>query len=341
MMGRHACTATLILLLQITAANGQSNTKTGTSTAQFLKIGVHARSLGMGDASAGSVTDIASIYSNPAGLSRYGVQEVVFSQMDWFAGIKLFHFAGGLNLGGAGAVAVQITTLDYGEEAVRTVAKQDGTGEFYTAQDLSIGLAYSRNFTSTFSIGGQFKYLNSRIWHMSASAVAVDVGTLFLTPFKGIRLGMAITNFGTKMKLDGRNIRFFTDPDEDMEGNNSQIPGIYELSRWPLPLTFRVGLAGELIQTNSLRLSWAVDALHPSDQSEFIDIGTEFALGNRLFIRAGLHNLFMVDEKQGRLALGAGLQHAFSPSLSVKIDYAWVDYALLLPVSMLSFSIEY
>ncbi|MCH8327295.1 MAG: PorV/PorQ family protein [Candidatus Marinimicrobia bacterium] len=331
----------LLLLTLISATTAQINTKTGTSTAQFLKIGVHARSLGMGDASAGSVSDIASIYSNPAGLSRYGVQEVVFSQMDWFAGIKLLHFAGGINLQNAGVVAVQITTLDYGEEAVRTIDKQEGTGEFYSAMDLSIGLAYARNLTNSFSFGAQFKYLNSRIWHMSANAVAVDVGALFFTPFKGVRLGMAITNFGTKMKLEGRNIRFLTDPDETMAGNNSQIPAVYELSRWPLPLTFRVGLSGEAIQTDRIRLSWSVDALHPSDNSEYIDIGTELALGNRLFLRGGLHNLFMVDEKQGRIALGAGLYHAFSPSLRVKVDYAWVDYALLLPVSMLSFTVEY
>ena len=126
-----------------------------------------------------------------------------------------------------------------------------------------------------------------------------------------------------------------------MTGNNSQIPAVYELSRWPLPLTFRVGLSGELIQAANLRLSWAVDALHPSDNSEFIDMGTELALSNRLFLRAGLHNLFMVDQQQGRMALGAGLHHAFSPTLKVKVDYAWVDYALLLPVSMLSFTIEY
>ena len=331
----------LALLALMTVASAQTNTKTGTSTAQFLKIGVHARSLGMGDASVGSVSDIAAIYSNPAGLSRYGVQEVVFSQMDWFAGIKLFHFAGGLNLGNAGTIAMQITTLDYGDEAVRTIDKQDGTGEFYSALDLSVGVAYARNLTKSFSFGAQFKYLNSRIWHMSANAVAVDVGALFLTPFKGVRLGMAITNFGTKMKLEGRNIRFFADPDEIMTGNNSQIPAVYELSRWPLPLTFRVGLSGELIQAANLRLSWAVDALHPSDNSEFIDMGTELALSNRLFLRAGLHNLFMVDQQQGRMALGAGLHHAFSPTLKVNVDYAWVDYALLLPVSMLSFTIEY
>lgn len=327
--------------LQAQVVGGGRNTKTGTTTAQFLKIGVHARAMGMGEASVANATDISAIHSNPAGLSRFGVQEVVFSQLAWLADTKLFHMAAALNFGQAGVLAVQMTTLDYGEEPVRTVDFEEGTGEFFSAQDLSLGLAYSRNLTTSFSIGVQLKLLNSRIWHMSSSALAIDVGTIFMTPFNGIRLGMAITNFGTKMRLSGRNIRFFEDPNEELEGNNDQIPAVYELAQWPLPLLFRVGLAGEALQSRNLKLSWALDALHPSDNAEYLDFGVELAIGNRLFLRSGIHDLLLKDQENGRIAIGAGLRHAFSPSLRVKIDYAWVDYLRLLPVSMLSVTIDY
>ena len=48
----------------------RSTAKVGTTAAQFLKIGVGARALGMGGAQVGVTGDICSIYWNPAALSR-------------------------------------------------------------------------------------------------------------------------------------------------------------------------------------------------------------------------------------------------------------------------------
>ena len=307
---------------------------------QFLKIGVHARSLGMGEASVANVSDLGAIHWNPAGLARYNVQEVVFSQMPWFAGIDLFHFAGSMNFGNIGVLGLQITSLDYGETDVTTARQEMGTGERYSAQDLSLGLAYSRNLTTSFSIGAQVKLVYHQIWNMSASTMAFDIGALFLTPIKGVRFGMSITNFGGKMKMAGRNSRFFTDPEPLLEGNNDQIPATYELSYWAIPLTFRVGLAGDAINTSMLKLSWALDALHPSDNSEYIDAGTELQVANRFSLRGGYRTLFVQDQVGG-LSMGGGLSHAFSPALQIRIDYAWVDYGWLGDTSMFSFTVTY
>ncbi len=334
----------MLLLLMVGTgllpAQARRTTKTGTTAAQFLKIGVHARVLGMGEASVAHAPDISAIQWNPAGLARHNVQEVVFSQMPWFADTDLLHFAAALNLGNAGVLGVQATVLDYGEEDVTTERAEMGTGERYSAQDLTLGLAYARNLTTNFSLGGQFKLVSQRIWNMRASTTAIDLGALFITPFRGIRFGMAITNFGGKLQLQGRDTRFFYDPYELMEGNNDQIPANYELGYWAIPLTFRVGLAGELISSQQLRLSLAVDALHPSDNAEYINVGTELGLMNRIFLRAGFRTLYVVDQVGG-LSLGAGLDHAFSPNLRVKIDYAWMDYGILLTHSMLSLTVVY
>jgi len=339
---RYFCYLAILLTLGFSSLPAQERrtTKTGTTAAQFLKIGVHARIMGMGEASVAHASDISAIHWNPAGLSRYNVQEVVFSQSKWLADTDLFHFAGSLSFGSAGVLGFQITSLDYGEMAVTTEAKEMGTGEHFTAQDLSLGLAYARNMTNAFSLGGQLKLVSQRIWNMNAFTVALDMGALFITPFRDIRLGMSISNFGGKMRLSGRDTRFFSDPDPILEGNNDQIPANYEVSQWAIPLTFRVGLAGELIQTSSLRLSWAMDALHPSDNSEYLDVGSELTVYNRFFLRSGMRTLFAVDQVGG-LSLGAGLLHAFSPTFKLKLDYAWVDYSELLPISMFSLTIRY
>lgn len=332
--------AITILLSAVVLIGQERTTKTGTTAAQFLKVGVHARVMGMGEASVAHVSDLSAIQWNPAGLSRYDVQEVVFSNSNWLAETDLLHFAGSLSFGSAGVVAIQITSLDYGDMPVTTATEEDGTGEFFTAQDLCIGASYARNLTNTFSLGTQVKFISQRIWNMSAFTMAIDMGALFLTPLEGVRLGMSINNFGSKMKLAGRDTRFYTDPEPLLEGNNDQIPANYELSSWAIPLIFRVGLAGEVIHTNIIRLSWAVDALHPSDNSEYLDVGSELALADRLFLRGGMRTLFAVDQVGG-LSLGVGFRQAFTPSFKIKVDYAWVDYAELLPVSMFSVTIQY
>ncbi len=337
-MNVHWRAVLLLAALGNAGADGQTRTKSGTTSGQFLKIGVHARVLAMGEASAASASDISAIHFNPAGLSRFAVQEAVFSQVQWLAGTRLFHFAAGWKVGPSGVLALQATSLDYGEMAVRTETQEDGTGEFFTAQDLSIGLAYAHNMTATISLGAQVKLLSSRIWQMSSRAVAIDVGTVFLTPLKGLRLGMAITNFGTDMRLAGRNVSF-------QEGSaslgNGAVPAAYELGSWPLPLTFRIGLSGETRRSGQLGLSWAIDGLHPRDNGEYLDLGAELDFGHRLFLRTGIHGLLLAGAEGGRWALGAGLRHAFSPTMRLKIDVAWADYGLLLPVNMLTVTLGY
>ena len=67
------------------------------------------------------------------------------------------------------------------DEKVRTVDQPEGTGEYYSAGDISLGLSYARNLTDRFSIGFSAKYVQETIWHESASAVAIDAGTIFRT----------------------------------------------------------------------------------------------------------------------------------------------------------------
>ena len=47
----------------------QNVSKTGTTAAQFLKIGIGARALGMGGAYSAVSNDVTALYWNPAGLS--------------------------------------------------------------------------------------------------------------------------------------------------------------------------------------------------------------------------------------------------------------------------------
>lgn len=330
----------IVIICLLISGSLMATTKSGTTAAQFLKIGINARTMGMGESAVANSTGLSALQYNPACLSRFNTQEITFSQSNWLVNTDFINFSASMNFNQFGIVGIHVTHLDYGDEKVRTINEPTGNGEYWDAQDLNIGLTYSKNLTDRFSIGGQVKYISQQIWHMTSSTIAMDIGALFITPFKDVRLGMSITNFGGKMMLEGRDVRFFDDPDETIYGNNDQIPSMYELNRWPIPLTFRVGIAGELIDSHGIKWTLSADALHPSDNSEYLDVGTELALFRKLFLRAGIRTLFAEDQ-EGGASLGIGIKQAFTPSLKIKVDYAWIDYGVFEYINMLSVSLVY
>ena len=89
-----------IILAQLD--NTESITKTGTTAAQFLKIGVDARASAMGNAFTAMRGDISSIYWNPAGLAYVERMETMFVNSNWLAGINFNYTAFAMNLNRAG-----------------------------------------------------------------------------------------------------------------------------------------------------------------------------------------------------------------------------------------------
>jgi hypothetical protein len=85
----------------------------------------------------------------------------------------------------------------------------------------------------------------------------------------------------------------------------------------------------------------AVDALHPNDNYESMNVGGEFSFRDYLFIRGGYKNLFLKDS-QGGLTLGIGVNSKllFSEDF-VSFDYAYRDFGVLGNVQMLSLDIKF
>ena len=238
-----------LLLAQLD--NSATITKTGTTAAQFLKIGVDARASAMGNAFTAMKGDLSSMYWNPAGLTSIGRMETMFMNSSWLAGIQFTHAAFAINLNAAGVIGFSMTSLSVPEDMVRTVEKPNGTGEYFDAGDLAMNFTYARKLTDQFSIGGNIKYIRQNIWHASASSVAADLGALFVTPFNGIRLGASLSNYGSEMQMTGRDQKFSIDPDPNNGGNVEFVNAMYETDKFPLPLLFRVGLSGEIIESGT------------------------------------------------------------------------------------------
>lgn len=305
-----------------------SQTKVGSTAAQFLGVPVGPRAISMGGAFVATANDVTSLYWNPAGASRMEANSALFAHTRWFADID-YNWAGAvLNLGGMGSLGMSITYLDYGEMEVTTLAEQDGTGEFFSANDMALALTYAMNLTDRFSIGGTIKYVNQKIWNSSASGVGMDLGVLFLSDIYGLRIGASITNFGTDMQIDGKDLYVQHDIDPNNFGNNDQILATLNTDAFPMPLTFRVGLAMDVLDLEDHRFTLGVDALHPNDNAESLNVGAEYVFNNLIAIRAGYKSLFLDNTEDG-LTLGVGLNYDFSPGLGFFLDYAYQDFGIL------------
>ena len=74
----------VLLLLSFSIANGEdAPNKSGTSAAQFLKIGVGARSMALGGAVVAATDDAYSLYWNPAAITKIKSVTVKFNSYIW------------------------------------------------------------------------------------------------------------------------------------------------------------------------------------------------------------------------------------------------------------------
>jgi long-subunit fatty acid transport protein len=314
--------------------------KKGTTAAPFLTIGQSARAIGMGSAFVGAVNDVSSIYWNPAGLTKAEGINVMFDHTMWIADIKYNYLAASYNLGDLGVIGFSFTGSDIGEMNVTTIAKPEGTGETFSATQAAFSIAYAIQLTDNFSIGFNPKFIYESIWRMDANAFAMDLGVQYITPFDGAILAMSIANFGTSMKLLGNSNLVLHDLDPENSGNNGDIPAYLETNSWALPLTFRVGVAYSPIKSEMHKLMLAVDAMHPSDNYESVNIGTEYAYNDFLFFRAGYKSLFLNNSEES-FSLGFGIKQLLVGNVSFKIDYAYQDFGRFSDIQKFSLTISF
>lgn len=330
----------VIVVLAMAAPIHSQVTKVGTTAAPFLTIDVGARAVGMGGSFVSVADDATAMFWNPAGIARLSTNEVTLNHTEWIAGIN-FNYAGGIFLlGEYGTVGVNFTSLSMGEMERTTELDPEGMGEYFSMGSLAFGVSYARNLTDRFSIGITGKYIQEHILHCSASGLAIDIGTLFTTQFKGLRIGANISNFGTKMQMTGSDLLVQHDIAPDMSGNNPNINANLSTGRWDLPLLLRVGVSMDVIEQANNLLTLSIDALHPNDNTESINLGAEYMFNEIFSLRGGYKSLFKKDTEEGP-TIGAGLNWQITENTAVKVDYVYEVFGRLSNAQKLSCRINF
>ncbi len=301
----------------------QDFNRVGQAGFQFLKLPTNARQAGMGgiNSSLGN-GDASSSFTNPASIVDVANMNVTLSHVRWFADINYTSAAAVRYFEGIGSIGVNLLFLDYGDmprtenRPILLEGEPTGRSEVLTdlgtvtANDLAIGVSFARRITDRLHFGVNAKYISETLDDARVGAWAVDIGTVFYTGIRSLRVTMV-----------GRNIG----PDTQIAAFDERIG--YEPADIRMPVNFSFGAAYDVLEggTGSPHLwTLAAEFVHPNDGPEKVNLGTEYSFRNLMILRGGYR--FNYDEEG--LTLGAGLNVTLS-GYELSMGYAYWEFGRL------------
>lgn len=292
--------------------------RAGISAFQFLKIGVGARGVAMGESFVAVANDASAMYWNPAGLVQFTDNAVLASHTEYVVDIRHAFFGVVYHLTSDDAVAASIASLYMDDMEITTETQPFGTGRYFTFSDIALGMTYAKRMTEQFSFGVTVRYVEETLDILKMRSVMVDLGTYYWTGLGTTRFAVVITNFGADVEPTG----VITGSD----GNR-----VTEFQKFSLPTVFKLGVAFDPIAGEDQKLTTSLQLNHPNDNAEHIRMGLEYSWRNAFFVRAGIKRtigqpLFAADgTSEEDIALGAGILAEFSFT-TVSVDYAFVNF---------------
>ena len=127
------------------------------------------------------------------------------------------------------------------------------------------------------------------------------------------------------MQMSGKDLEVLHDLSINNNGNNDQILASLNTDQFPLPLTFKVGVAMDVFKNDLNRLSIGADAVHPNNNAESVNIGGEYVFKDAFALRAGYKSVFLERTVEG-LSLGAGFKYDLYSGLGLQLDYAYQKF---------------
>ena len=301
--------------------------RAGTSSGTFLRIGVGARAVGLGESFVAVANDPSAIYWNPAGLASLQRQELALSHVEWPGDINFEHIGYVVpvrRLGGSLAFQLGVLSTEIDET---TELQPFGTGRSFFYSDFLAGVAYARRWTDKLLVGGGLKFvredLGSDVGGPVTNAVLVDIGSIYYLGYGSVRIATSLSNFGSEFKPGGTYVSPSTGERRAYDGFDP-------------PTVFRYGLAFEPIENARQRLTTSLEINQPADNAQVIKTGLEWTWQRRAALRGGYN--FNADELN--FSSGASVYAAIGPSLGT-VDYAYSNGGALGAIHRLTLGLRF
>ncbi|MFH1282632.1 MAG: PorV/PorQ family protein [bacterium] len=285
-----------LTILNIFALNSWANfsmSDSGTTTAQFLKLGVGARAIGMGEAYSAVAADPTAIYWNPAGLAAISEHSLSLMHAVWFESIYYDYFAYAQPIGAYGVIGLGIQYLSAGD-IVEMDNDANKIGNF-NPTDTAVTISWAEDFQDIL-IGLSIKYIAVEIKD-AASTISSDIGVIYPLFLNKAQVSFSMQNLGGTIKFDTEK--------ED------------------LPFNARLGLSVNVLES----LIVAMDVNTPIDYNPYVCFGGEYCLGKQndfsLALRAGYNSHTLKSELGGISGFSTGIGFKL---WDISTDYAWVPF---------------
>ncbi len=312
---KHKIAVLLIVLLAVslTSVYAGSEQRMGTAGAQELRIPIGARGTAMGGSVVADVSGIEAIYWNPAGLADMRGTEAMFSYQPYLADIDI-NFAGmATNIEGFGTIAASAKIVSIGDMEETTQDYPDGTGRIFSPTLSVLSVAYSRVMTNRVMFGVTGKFIHEKIFEVSASGVAFDIGFIYKPDWYGISMGLAVKNYGPEMQFGGKG--FGREVDERLAEP--------EALKFDLPSSFTLGLAWDAYNLGDHLATITGNFVSNNYSQDVVQGGAEYVYNDQFAVRVG-YNYSDQDDWLYGFTVGGGLSYDFSGT-KLTFEYTWME----------------
>ncbi len=266
--------------------------------AAYLKMGVSARALGMGEAFSAVADDASAAYYNPAGIGTLEKREI-HTMHAMLSLDRKFDFANYVLPDPARKGVWAFSWTRFGVDEIPET-RVDGAGNplldangnvrifsYFSDVENSYSLTFGRKINDKRSYGGSLKMLRHSLFDSSANGFGLDLGGRYKTNDR-THVGLVFKNLGASMKWSG--------------GSNVKDT---------IPVT---AVAGVSYQWKPKVLT-ALDLEKTGSEDFKVKFGVEGKVSENIALRAGVNNK--------KLSIGAGFN-----SNEWRFDYAFYDEEL-------------
>jgi len=282
----------------------------GTTSANFLKIGVGARPVALGEAYTALAEDVNAIYYNPAGLAFLQRQEATLMHNKFVEGVSQEWAAYALPTQKYGTYALGIQMLRV--KPFDAYDRFDRPSGEVSATDLAATIGWGKELGADrrWAWGGAAKYISSKLYTRQTTTVAADFGVLLRGPEDKWRYGASIRNLG-------RGLKFLE-------------------QRFDLPASLRAGVSYHTpldYPFSGSYLTWSAEGIMDVDRYPTGAGGLEFSPVKEMTIRVGYRQNqdsgLGISAGFGFSSLEAGFVENYAWWPEFLLDYAFVDYGPL------------
>jgi hypothetical protein len=321
-----------LLISMLLPQNAWAVKKLAQTGFKWLSIPVGARAIGMGGAVTTLDGDLTTVFWNPAGMAHVKGSGISFSNVAWIADINHMAASGAFRLNDRLVLSAKVISVDYG--SINATMRANNSNGFvdlgtFSPSGMVAGVGLAAAISNKFSVGGVLKYCYEDLGtaftsqDLAAEEIteveatlgvpAFDLGTLFYPGFADLRIGMSLSNFSQEKS--------------------------YVAESFPLPLTFRLGTAMDVMAplqlSSNQKMTVAVDLIHSRDYTERIHMGVEYLFNDMIALRSG----YKTNYDDENFTLGAGFKHHLGP-MAFEFDYAFNNFSTFNPVHMFTLGLS-